>query len=133
MEQELRSYLRYRGVEEARPVRVLQIVKRYVDVYPVSMIEMEQAVGARAARQGLPEDFVPEYCWNAQDFLYYVDIRYGHAHRTELYDLIESAVGDRESFLAVSRRHLRRLGYDHGQVARWVVRRDRNAAKAKAG
>lgn len=117
MEQELRNYYRHRGIEEIRPVRVLQIVSRYVDVYPISFVEMEQALGRRAARETMRA--VPHYTWNVQDFLDYIDIRLGHRHRQDVNFLIENSVGaDMGAFVDVSKRHLTRAGYALADVMR---------------
>lgn len=107
MEQELRNYYRYRGVDEVRPVRVLQIVSRYVTVVPASFTEMEVALGRKAAREYSP---VGEYTWRVQDFLDYIDMRLGHQHRQDVNFMIENNA-DTQEFIDVSRRHLTRAGY----------------------
>lgn len=130
MEQQLRSYLRFRGVDEARPSRVLQIISRYVDVYPVSFIEMERAVGRSAARAAMQE--VPDFTWWIQDFLDYIDVRRGHQHREEINPLIESMLAHRGDYLAVSKRHLARTGYTLQDVARHHNEQEGRSALAQS-
>lgn len=129
MEAELRNYLRYRGVDEVRPIRVLQIVNRYVRVRPKSFTEMEHKLGREAAREHWED--IPRICWLVQDFLDYLDPRLGHAHRMELNWLIEDGAWRHPAHARqVSTRHLLATGFGLPDVIRHMRSQRKRAPKA---
>lgn len=136
LEAELRNYLKYRGLDEVRPIKVLKIVSRYVFVRPLSFGEMEASLGRIPARDYFSIDHreVPPRVWWIQDFLDYLDAQVGFRMRREINSLLElrnPAKGT--SYAVIANRHLRRAGYDWANVIRWIKEDPRRHEEFRKG
>lgn len=124
---ELRAYLRAKPVNEIRPRQLLQIIVRYVDVQPTDYRDLEERVGAEAARNLVPgAEEIPMLTWATMDYLSYLDPDYQIQYRDEVLQRINSMVGDKHEYLRLCAKWLNRAGSTPNDAMTYYLRQQKS-------